>query len=114
MEHNGRLSTGAWIQVNLGRNVGGAPMRPEQWGLFIGDTVRHLERITSIPADRMMHTVGTGPWEDGTEDCASIGVFAPAGTHIDGIRATLSILASIHGQDAIALMLGGELIQAAA
>lgn len=110
----GYLDADAWIQVNIGRNVGGAPMSDDNWQEFRDRVISALVRFAGASPNDIMTTVGTGPWNDSREDCASFGVFACKGFDIELFRDWLGITAARFDQESIALMIGGELINAVA
>ena len=110
----GYLATDAWLQINIGRNVGGTPMPDYIWQEFQDRIISALVRYANANPNDIMSTVGTGPWGDGREECASFGVFARKGFDIELFRDWLALTAARFDQESIALMVGGELIHATA
>ena len=110
----GYLAEDAWLQINIGRNVDGAPMSDRDWQEFRIRVISALVRYAGASPNDIMTTTGTGPWEDGREDCASFGVFARKGFDLELFRDWIGITAARFDQESIALMIGGELINAVA
>lgn len=110
------MSNARYVQVNIGRNVGDTPMTSDRWERFIHD-VAHAIILSSrdgVPHPFQRH-MGTGAWidEDGQrieEESAHISVIIDIDAH--ALRIELKKLAERYDQDAIALIIGSELIEA--
>lgn len=103
----------AYVQVNIGRNVDGTAMGPGEWSRFKGAVESAVENATIGRGVVSTHT-GRGAWlsENGntveSEDSAYISTFAVV--DVPALRAVLACLREIYEQDAIALIVGSELI----
>lgn len=110
-----------YIQVNIGRNYGksavgpwyGTPMPLELWDEFVTDVLNILDQYREHSdmgdEDPVVHR-GTGVWDGVREDSAHISLFHEGGFDLDGIRGQLRRLKNEYGQDAIALIVGSELV----
>lgn len=107
--------TTQYVQVNVGRNVGDIPMGIELWHAYIWDVASNI--ITSsldgfpYPFERLEGTVARFD-EDGQlveEDTLHLAVTIDLDA--DALRRALAATAKKYGQDAIALILGSELIE---
>ena len=104
-----------YVQVNVGRNVGGEPMTDELWDRFHADVTLALlnaYRGSGVP-NVSVHT-GEGFWNDETtgelmsEESAYISTFADIDAY--ALRVDLARIRDEYGQDAIALIIGSDLI----
>lgn len=101
-----------YVQVNIGRNVDDAPMAAAKWARF-QSTIQHLlENVTLGRGVVSTHT-GRGAWVDEhgvtvSEESAYISTFAVV--NLDALREALAYQRTVYGQDAIALIVGSELI----
>lgn len=104
-----------YVQVNVGRNVNGQPMSDERWDAF-----QNAVTIALLGANRggglpnvSFHT-GEGFWNDETtgelmsEESAYISTFADIDAY--ALRVELARIRDEYGQDAIALIVGSDLI----
>lgn len=99
-----------YVQVNIGRNVAGEPMSPERWNDFVtavSNTIADCSDIKSIETH-----FGTGYWEGGMEESCHVSALATF-VDVDTLREHLGYVAGEFGQDAVALVLGSELVPAA-
>lgn len=99
-----------YVQVNIGRNVVGEPMSPERWNDFVtavSNTIADCSDIKSIETH-----FGTGYWEGGMEESCHVSALATF-VDVDTLREHLGYVAGEFGQDAVALVLGSELVPAA-
>lgn len=104
-----------YVQVNVGRNVGDIPLGAGLWDAFIWDVVNDIINSSrdGVPYPFQRH-VGTGAWidEDGRrieEDSVHISVMIDIDAY--ALRLALAATAKKYGQDAIALIIGSELIE---
>ena len=122
-----------YVQVNAGRNVGTVPMSDERWDRFYAELSWALGRYaadmtpglewTDYALDAERHT-GLGTWDGVTEESMHVSLYWDDATPADKrdyaadlaagdtLRATLKALARGYGQDALALIVGSELITA--
>ncbi|QWS69374.1 hypothetical protein SEA_NECROPHOXINUS_8 [Microbacterium phage Necrophoxinus] len=103
----------AYVQVNIGRNVGGIRMPASKWSRFRGEVESTLFN-SIIGRGIVSEHVGAGAWlsENGntveSEESAYLSTFAVV--DLDALRTALASLRVKYGQDAIALIVGSELI----
>lgn len=105
-------ATATYVQVNIGRNVDESPMPAAKWGRFQGQVADLLRNVTIGRGIVSVHT-GRGAWQDDhgntvSEDSAYFSTFAVV--QLDALREGLAYLKAVYGQDAIALIVGSELI----
>lgn len=105
--------TPTYVQVNIGRNVDGTPMPAAQWARFQAKMHEVLTNSTIGGGVVSVHQ-GRGAWasEDGntveSEDSAYFSTFAVV--DLDALRYALAHYRTVYNQDAIALIVGSELI----
>ncbi|AXC36115.1 hypothetical protein SEA_LYELL_8 [Microbacterium phage Lyell] len=102
----------AYVQVNVGRNVGMGPLSPAQWAAFQAEVVDALRAATIGRGVISTHT-GRGAWQDDngntvSEDSAYFSTFAVV--DVPALRGALRTVRNRFEQDAIALIVGSELI----
>ena len=104
-----------YVQVNIGRNVGGVPMSDERWDRFHADiTMALLKAYRGNGVPNVSFHTGEGFWNDETtgelmsEESAYISTFADIDAF--ALRVDLARLRDEYGQDAIALIIGSDLI----
>lgn len=104
-----------YVQVNIGRNVDGEPMSDEQWERFqdaVTIALLNAHRGSGIP-NVSIHT-GEGFWNDETtgelmsEESAYLSTFADIDAY--ALRVDLARIRDEYEQDAIALIIGSDLI----
>lgn len=99
-----------YVQVNIGRNVGGNPYSPAQWAAFQGEVQYAMHQAGALHVDT--HT-GRGSWTDEhgitiSEESAYLSAFGVL--DLPALRAALRVIKGRFEQDAIALIVGSELI----
>lgn len=110
-----------YVQINFGRNINNVPMKNGSWMLFQhGITEALFNASNSVPATIFESTVevhhGMGRWHDAetgeliTEESCHISFFDPAGFDLDMLMTDLADLKQRYSQDAIALIVGSELV----
>lgn len=102
-----------YIQVNIGRNVSGEPMDDIQWNDYIAGVIHILDQCrehSEMGYGWPENHSGYGSWEGVQEESAHISLFHEGGFDLDGIRGQLRRLKNEYGQDAIALIVGSELV----
>ena len=113
-------NTTQYAQLNIGRNVGTEPMLDWAWEWFADGAANVLlsaARVTAggacgaTRADVQVH-YGRGEWDGVAEDSAHVSLFWADGMDVSHIREASALLARMFQQDAIAVMLGSELITA--
>lgn len=101
-----------YVQVNIGRNIDTEPMDYREWaGFKLAVEEAILAATDGYPLVQVNEGLGSWVDEDGlriVEESAYLSVFAIV--DIDALRATLTILKATYEQDAIALIVGSELI----
>lgn len=104
-----------YVQVNVGRNVGGIPMGIELWHAYIWDAVNDIINISRngipYPFERLEGTVARFD-EDGqliSEDSAHISVMVDIDA--DALRQALKATAERYGQNTLTLIIGAERIE---
>ncbi|AXC36234.1 hypothetical protein SEA_FORK_5 [Microbacterium phage Fork] len=104
--------TPTYVQVNIGRNVEGKPMTASEWARFKALVQSNLEYATIGRGVVSVHE-GRGAWQDEhgntvSEDSAYFSTFAVV--DIPALRTALAKARMLFWQDAIALIVGSELI----
>ncbi len=108
-----------YIQVNIGRNVGNEPMSEENWDWFqssVKDTIASAIRVLNdVPRAEILSQIethlGLGNWgEIDPEESAHISIFSELSIDLDYLRENLGLHRRMFDQDAIALIVGSELI----
>ena len=104
-----------YIQVNIGRNVGTTPMSDTDWDTFADEvafaiyhSANRREAFSTI--DNIELHNGTGVYDGISEDSRHISSFWEDGFDLDQLRTMLRDTRVVYGQDAIALIVGSELI----
>ena len=99
------------IIINIGRNIGDAPMTQGRWDAFRQE-VRTTIRAYTV-GDPVAEYRGTAQWGETTEECASIQRWNVTHVDVDKIRRDLKEYAALFRQEAIALTVAGgsELIE---
>ena len=119
------MSTATYVQVNIGRNADGEPMSAARWAWFV-DTVRDAlvtAAVVAYPrpdhpgmradlASRIETHAGYGRWGDASEESVHISLYVETGIDATYLRAQLGVVARMFDQDAIALIVGSELVTA--
>lgn len=110
-----------YVQINIGRNIDNVPMGYAQWLEFQNNaTLALFQSAKSAPYSIFKTTVeshnGMGRWFDSElndyviEESVKISFFDPAGFDLDALKRDLVDLKIGFKQDAIALIVGSELI----
>lgn len=109
-----------YIQINIGRNHDDEPIDDDLWAEF----QNHMERIIQYneidpdggrTIDRLGVPIaverhyGIGDW-NGAEESCHLSAVSPRGFNVENIRVALASAKEVWGQDAIALIVGSELI----
>jgi len=116
-------NTTQYAQLNIGRGVGndGVTMAADVWERFVGACVDALAYAARDPyagitrtemAGRVEVHHGSGVWQGVREDSAHVSLFSEHGIDTGKLRDSVAELAYDYGQDAIALIVGSELITA--
>lgn len=106
--------TPRYVQVNIGRNIGGEPMPTDRWVSFQDDIAMAIVNATAGTLPNVSLHEGEGYWNDGrtgellSEESAYLGTFADV--DLFALRKTLATLKATYEQDAIALIVGSDLI----
>lgn len=98
-----------YVQVNIGRNVDNEPMSAELWNDFVtavADAIADCSGIKFIETH-----LGVGYWESVMEDSCHVSALATF-VNVDTLREQLGYVAAEFGQDAVALIVGSELVEA--
>ena len=112
-----------YVQINIGRNVDGMPMSRKAWASFIDEsaaalvyaaTIDNAERRSMLRDDVVEIHTGTGSYGGIREDSAHVSMFHSDGIDADDVRAVMADVAARYGQDAVALIVGSELVKGAA
>lgn len=107
-----------YAQLNIGRNVKDEPMVDWLWEWFQDGAANVLLEATrkaaggmsgATRADIQVHH-GRGEWDGVPEDSAHISLFWEDGMDADHIRHLAGVVARMFGQDAIAVIIGSELV----
>lgn len=102
-----------YIQANIGRNIDNTPMTDTQWDTFTGSVAFAIYAAATDsgfdPLDVEIHN-GTGSYAGISEDSRHLSAYSEAGFDLDSLRAELREIKGWYGQDAIALIVGSELI----
>ncbi len=112
------MSKVTYAQLNIGRNVGSEPMPHAQWAWFVGSAQNALAEASRVASDawakpcdtQVMY--GRGEWQGMGEDAAYVSLYWEDGIDVAHLREQAAIMASMFDQDAIALVVGSELIAA--
>ena len=113
-------NTTQYAQLNIGRNVGTEPMLDWVWEWFTDGAANVLLEATrrvagcmsgATRADVQVH-FGRGEWDGVAEDSAHVSLFWADGMDVSHIREASALLARMFQQDAIAVVLGSELVTA--
>lgn len=116
-------NTTQYAQLNIGRGVGndGVTMAADVWERFVGacgDALAYAARdlAAGVTRTEMAGRVevhhGSGVWQGVREDSAHVSLFNEHGISIAALRESVADLAHDYGQDAVALIVGSELIEA--
>lgn len=102
-----------FIQANIGRNVNDTPMSEDKWDTFAGSVAfaiyANANDVNLDMLDIEVHN-GTGSFEGISEDSRHISVYSEAGFDLDNLRDDLREIKGWYDQEAIALIVGSELI----
>lgn len=104
-----------YIQVNIGRNVGNTPMLDDKWNEFQGRVAFAIYNAAncweafSLIDNTELHT-GFGAYDGVTEESCHISSYWEDGFDLDQLKTELAELKTWFGQDAIALIVGSELV----
>ena len=108
-----------YAQLNIGRNVGNAPMEQDRWEWFVSTAQSILmgaqHRVGGSPsgeslrADTQVH-YGAGIWAGVAEESAHISLFWEHGIDADYVREQAGVVARMFEQDAVAVIVGSELV----
>ena len=103
-----------YVQVNIGRNIGGEPMSGERWDEFRNDIISVLVMSCNDSTSETLSTVeihdGYGSWDGVREDSAHVSIFWVPGVNVDILRERIAHVRRNYDQDSIALITGSELI----
>ncbi len=114
----------SYLQVNVGRNVNDEPMDDQDWTEFtesialklattvVGNNRVTRDHYTEILSQVEYHT-GMGTWDGVTEESCHISLFSPAEIdpgYLRELRIYLENTKRYYSQDAIALIVGSELV----
>lgn len=108
-----------YIQVNIGRNVGTAPLDDDNWQWFrdtvvdtICSAVRMLNDVPRVELEAQIEQHrGLGQWgELDPEESCHISLYTELDVDLDFLRENLGYVKRMFDQDAIALIVGSELI----
>lgn len=115
------MTIATYAQLNIGRNVGDVPMDAGRWEWFVNTAQSVLmgaqHRVGGSPAgeshrkDTQVH-YGTGVWGGVAEESAHVSLFWEQGLDVDYVREQAAIVARLFEQDAIAVIVGSELVTA--
>lgn len=108
-----------YVQLNVGRNVGDTPMGDARWVDLVHECKvaianGALGMDAGAALDAVQVHMGTGHWGDVVEDSAYISLFDAGWIDVSAVRRVLPLIAYRYGQDAIALIVGSELVAKAA
>ena len=98
-----------YVQVNIGRNVDNEPMSSGLWNDFVtavSDVIAECSDIKSIETH-----FGVGYWDGGMEDSCHVSALATF-VDVDTLREQVGYVVAEFGQDAVALIVGSELVGA--
>ena len=107
-----------YAQPNIGRNVKNEPMTDWMWEWFQDGATNVLIGATHVAAagrsgvkreDVQVHT-GRGEWDGVPEDSAHISLFWEHGIDADYVREQAAVVARMFEQDAVAVIVGSELV----
>lgn len=110
-----------YVQVNFGRNIDNKPMSVHNWMRFELAVMDALfSAANSAPLTDFNTTVevhsGVGNWFDETldmyvrEESKHVSYFDPAGFDLDLLKNQLALIKVQFNQDAIAVIVGSELV----
>ena len=119
------MNTGIYVQVNIGRNAHGEPMGERQWD-WLASAVRDALASAVIVAypgpdysgmradimSRIEMHAGRGRWGGNSEESVHISLYVEADIDVNYLRDQLGVIARLFDQDAIALIVGSELVTA--
>lgn len=92
-----------YVQVNIGRNIGGEPMDAGLWDRFIGAVSRALMTNTDGP-NRVLEThKGSGTW-DGEEESAHLSIIGADAVYMRSLKDALKDIRVLYMQDHVALI----------
>lgn len=98
-----------YIQVNMGRNVDDEPMDADTWAAFRAAVAI---AITNACQDDILPDIeahaGAGTWGDVPEESLHLSAFGAF--DVRALRGQLRVIRARYGQDAIALIVGSELV----
>ena len=97
-----------YIQVNIGRNVQDKPMSNREWTYFKWDVYDTLVNLKGI--DYLEWHLGKGQYKGIVEESCHISALVQGDIDLDHLRAKLAIIKDTYQQDAIALIVGSELL----
>ena len=95
-----------YVQVNVGRNVGNVEMDEQRWRDFRSAVAMALDVAVDSAYTIESHQ-GWGVWDGKVEESAHLSVFTPGSLpdgHTRALRNALADLATIYGQDSVALI----------
>lgn len=110
-----------YLQANVGRNVGTEPATEANWSACkatvadaICSAIRQLNDVPrSVIKSRIETHTGMGAWgELDPEESAHISIISEWSVDVELLRSELALIARMFNQDAIALIVGSELISA--
>ena len=92
------------ITISIGRNVGGTPMSSVEWASFQRGVTTVIKPVAS---EVYFYGTGSGTWDGSGEESATW-VFAASAWDVEAwhFTASLRLLATMFGQEAIALTIG--------
>lgn len=99
-----------YVQVNIGRNIRNEPMPLYLWNDFVSAISNAIADCSDIKSIETHY--GHGYWDGGMEESCHVSALA---TFVDvpTLREQLGYVAAEFGQDAVALVVGSELVPAA-
>ena len=93
-----------YVQVNIGRNIGGVPMDDGMWDRFIAAVSRALLTDTDGP-NRILETHrGSGTWRDTPEESAHLSIIGADTVYARSLKTTLKDIRDQYMQDHVALI----------
>lgn len=114
------MATTTYAQLNVGRNVGSVPMDDSRWKWLVSTAqsvlmgAQHLVGNSPMGnaqrGDTQVH-YGAGCWGGVAEESAHISLFWEQGMRVEYIREQAAVVARMFEQDAIAVIIGSELIE---
>ena len=100
-----------YAQLNIGRNIGGAPMSDKRWQEFISRAKVALNiaargvvtDLVALVGNCEVH-LGTGEWQGVAEESAHISLYNADGFYVQLLEVMAGKLADKFGQDLVAVV----------